>query len=118
MTAGNVASIIAAACVTYLPTSQQWNRLVAFWFTGFQAIGFSLSLAMISSNVRFGVTSQESLNMDFVATQVGGFTKKTVTTAVTFVGVRLQCRIPFVLNVHPQIVVLHWEYCRVRASIG
>ncbi|KAI0707432.1 MFS general substrate transporter [Cerioporus squamosus] len=64
---GNITSVIAAACLTYLPEDQKWNRLVAYWFTGFQAVGFSLSLAMISNNI-------------------GGFTKKTFTTAVTFIG--------------------------------
>ncbi|TBU42628.1 MFS general substrate transporter [Dichomitus squalens] len=67
MTATNIASIIAAACLTYLPSSQQWNRLISFWFTGFEMAAFSLSLSMITSNV-------------------GGFTKKTVTTAIVFVG--------------------------------
>ncbi|EJF56374.1 MFS general substrate transporter [Dichomitus squalens LYAD-421 SS1] len=67
MAAGNITCIIAAACLTYLPSHQQWNRLVAFWFTQFQSVGFSLSLVMISNNV-------------------GGFTKRTFVTAVTFVG--------------------------------
>ncbi|KAH9938890.1 MFS general substrate transporter [Epithele typhae] len=67
MATGNITCIIAAACLTYLPAEQKWNRLVAFWFTSFQSVGFSLSLVMISNNV-------------------GGFTKRTFTTAVTFVG--------------------------------
>ncbi|CDO72575.1 hypothetical protein BN946_scf184983.g58 [Trametes cinnabarina] len=67
MAAGNITCIIAAACVTYLPSDQKWNRLIAYWFTSFQSVGFSLSLVMISNNI-------------------GGFTKKTFTTAVTFVG--------------------------------
>ncbi|KAI0665734.1 MFS general substrate transporter [Trametes maxima] len=67
MAAGNITCIIAAACLTYLPSEQKWNRLVAFWFTSVQSVGFSLSLVMISNNV-------------------GGFTKKTFTTALTFVG--------------------------------
>ncbi|KAI9069933.1 MFS general substrate transporter [Trametes sanguinea] len=67
MAAGNITCIIAAACLTYLPSDQKWNRLVAYWFTSFQSVGFSLSLVMISNNI-------------------GGFTKKTFTTAVTFVG--------------------------------
>lgn len=36
MAAGNITCIIAAACLAYLPTHMQWNRLVAFWFTAFQ----------------------------------------------------------------------------------
>ncbi|KAI0707431.1 MFS general substrate transporter [Cerioporus squamosus] len=67
MAAGNITCIIAAACLTYLPSDQKWNRLVAYWFTSFQSVGFALSLVMISNNV-------------------GGFTKKTFTTAVTFIG--------------------------------
>ena len=36
MALGNITCIIAAACVTYLPSEQKWNRLVAYWFTQFQ----------------------------------------------------------------------------------
>ncbi|OJT05238.1 hypothetical protein TRAPUB_3976 [Trametes pubescens] len=92
MAAGNITCIIAAACLTYLPSDQKWNRLVAFWFTSFQvgasesssyfvltyvaqSVGFALSLVMISNNV-------------------GGFTKKTFTTAVTFIGVSRTLRLP------------------------
>ncbi|KAI0739999.1 MFS general substrate transporter [Daedaleopsis nitida] len=67
MALGNTTCIIAAACLIYLPDEQKWSRLVAYWFTNFQSVGFSLSLVMISNNV-------------------GGFTKKTFTTAVTFIG--------------------------------
>ncbi|PCH34581.1 MFS general substrate transporter, partial [Wolfiporia cocos MD-104 SS10] len=67
MAAGNITCIIAAACLTYLPSDQKWNRLVAYWFTSFQSVGFSLSLVMISNNI-------------------GGFTKRTFTTAITFIG--------------------------------
>ncbi|KAI0728947.1 MFS general substrate transporter [Fomitopsis betulina] len=67
MATGNIVCIISAACLTYLPSDQKWNRLVAYWFTSFQSVGFSLSLVMISNNI-------------------GGFTKRTFTTAVTFVG--------------------------------
>ncbi|KAI0706690.1 MFS general substrate transporter [Earliella scabrosa] len=67
MALGNITCIIAAACLIYLPDEQRWNRLIAYWFTTFQSVGFSLSLVMISNNV-------------------GGFTKKTFTTAVTFIG--------------------------------
>ncbi|KAJ7358609.1 major facilitator superfamily domain-containing protein [Mycena albidolilacea] len=64
---GNATCIVAAAALTYAPRDQKWGRLVAFWFTSFQSVGFSLSLVMISANV-------------------GGFTKRQVTTVVTFVG--------------------------------
>ncbi|KAJ7669671.1 major facilitator superfamily domain-containing protein [Mycena rosella] len=64
---GNATCIIAAAALTYAPHDQKWGRLVAFWFTSFQSVGFSLSLVMISANV-------------------GGFTKRQVTTVVTFIG--------------------------------
>ncbi|RDX42116.1 MFS general substrate transporter [Lentinus brumalis] len=67
MALGNITCIIAAACLTYLPSDLKWNRLIAYWFTNFQSVGFALSLVMISNNV-------------------GGFTKKTFTTAVTFTG--------------------------------
>ncbi|CCL98378.1 uncharacterized protein FIBRA_00373 [Fibroporia radiculosa] len=67
MAAGNITCIISAACLTYLPADQKWNRLIAYWFTNFQSVGFSLSLVMISNNV-------------------GGFTKKTFITALTFIG--------------------------------
>ncbi|EMD31558.1 hypothetical protein CERSUDRAFT_100231 [Gelatoporia subvermispora B] len=64
---GNIVCIIAAGCLAFLPADQRWNRLVAYWFTYFQTIGFALSLVMISNNI-------------------GGYTKKTFTTAITFVG--------------------------------
>ncbi|KAJ7167242.1 major facilitator superfamily domain-containing protein [Mycena crocata] len=64
---GNATCIVAAAALTYAPHDQKWGRLVAFWFTSFQSVGFSLSLVMISANV-------------------GGFTKRQVTTVVTFIG--------------------------------
>ncbi|KAH9916478.1 MFS general substrate transporter [Fomitopsis serialis] len=55
MATGNIVCIISAACLTYLPSDQKWNRLVAYWFTSFQA-------------------------------RIGGFTKRTFTTALTFIG--------------------------------
>ncbi|KAF7311323.1 MFS general substrate transporter [Mycena kentingensis (nom. inval.)] len=64
---GNATCIVAAAALTYAPKEQKWGRLVAFWFTSFASVGFSLSLVMVSANV-------------------GGFTKRQVTTVVTFVG--------------------------------
>ncbi|KAF5356616.1 hypothetical protein D9758_008204 [Tetrapyrgos nigripes] len=67
MFVGNATCIIAAACLTYGPKEDKWGRLVAFWFTSFASVGFALSMVMISANV-------------------GGFTKRQVTTAVTFIG--------------------------------
>ncbi|OCH87026.1 MFS general substrate transporter [Obba rivulosa] len=67
MAVGNITCIIAAAFLAYLPTDQKWNRLVAYWFTSFQSVGFALGLVMISNNI-------------------GGFTKKTFTTALIFIG--------------------------------
>ncbi|KAL1745032.1 major facilitator superfamily domain-containing protein [Schizophyllum fasciatum] len=67
MFVGNCTCIIAAACLTYGPSDQKWGRLVAFWFTSFQSVGFSLSLVMVSANV-------------------GGYTKRQVITALTFIG--------------------------------
>ncbi|OBZ73439.1 hypothetical protein A0H81_07257 [Grifola frondosa] len=67
MVVGNVPCIIGAAALTYLPADQKWNRLVAYWFTLFQTVGFALSLVMISNNI-------------------GGYTKRTFTNAVTFIG--------------------------------
>ncbi|KAJ7609613.1 hypothetical protein DFH06DRAFT_1308887, partial [Mycena polygramma] len=59
---GNATCIVAAAALTYAPRDEKWGRLVAFWFTSFQSVGFSLSLVMIPANV-------------------GGFTKRQVTTS-------------------------------------
>ncbi|KAF8532014.1 major facilitator superfamily domain-containing protein [Gautieria morchelliformis] len=67
MTIGNVTCIIASACMAYLPLSNQWGRLVAFWFTSLQSVGFSLGLAMVSLNM-------------------GGYTKKSFTGATLFVA--------------------------------
>ncbi|KIJ44825.1 hypothetical protein M422DRAFT_207764 [Sphaerobolus stellatus SS14] len=67
MTIGNVTCIIASACLAYLPLENRWGRLIAFWFTPLQSIGFSLGLAMVSVNT-------------------GGYTKKTFTGATMFVG--------------------------------
>ncbi|KAL1668979.1 major facilitator superfamily domain-containing protein [Schizophyllum commune] len=65
---GNCTCIIAAACLTYGPSDERWGRLVAFWFTSFQSVGFSLSLVMVSANV-------------------GGYTKRQVVTALTFINI-------------------------------
>ncbi|KAL1938014.1 hypothetical protein VTO73DRAFT_12025 [Trametes versicolor] len=67
MTASNVVCIISGAFLTFLPTDERWSRLVAFWFMWFQTVGFALSLVVIANNV-------------------GGFTKKTCTTAIMFIG--------------------------------
>ncbi|VDC05871.1 unnamed protein product [Peniophora sp. CBMAI 1063] len=67
MFTGNAICIIAAAVLTYGPQEQKWGRLVAFWFTSFQSVGFSLSLVMVSANV-------------------GGFTKRQVTAVIVFIG--------------------------------
>jgi len=64
---GNAASIVAAAALTYAPQEQKWGRLVAFWFTSCQSVGFALSMVMVSANV-------------------GGFTKRQITTVFIFVG--------------------------------
>lgn len=42
MAAGNIICIVAAACLTYMPDDQKWNRIVAFWFTSFQASAMRL----------------------------------------------------------------------------
>ncbi|KZV60865.1 MFS general substrate transporter [Peniophora sp. CONT] len=67
MFTGNCVCIIAAAVLTYGPQDKKWGRLVAFWFTSFQSVGFSLSLVMVSANV-------------------GGFTKRQVTAVIVFIG--------------------------------
>ncbi|KAK8844009.1 hypothetical protein IAR55_006802 [Kwoniella newhampshirensis] len=64
---GNATCIVAACALTYAPHHETWGRLVAFWFTSFQSVGFSLSLVMISANV-------------------GGYTKRQTMTTVTFIG--------------------------------
>ncbi|WWD21335.1 hypothetical protein CI109_105819 [Kwoniella shandongensis] len=64
---GNATCIVAACALTYAPHHQTWGRLVAFWFTSCQSVGFSLSLVMVSANV-------------------GGYTKRQTITAVTFIG--------------------------------
>ncbi|EMD31559.1 hypothetical protein CERSUDRAFT_78016 [Gelatoporia subvermispora B] len=64
----NVTCIIAAACLAYLPTNRKWSRLVAYWFTSFQPL-----------SPRHWQSISDS-------PQVGGFTKKTFTTALVFIG--------------------------------
>ncbi|THU89913.1 MFS general substrate transporter [Dendrothele bispora CBS 962.96] len=65
---GNSTCIVAAACLTYGPKDDKWGRLVAFWFTSFASVGFAMSMIMISANV-------------------GGFTKRQITTALTFINI-------------------------------
>ena len=67
MFCGNVICIIAAATLTYIPNGNSWGKVVAYWFTLCQSVGFSLSLVMISANF-------------------GGYTKRTTVNAITFVG--------------------------------
>lgn len=40
-TAANIICTVAAACTGYLPEDKKWMRLVAFWFTNFQSVGFA-----------------------------------------------------------------------------
>lgn len=54
MTVGNVACLIASACLAYLPTEQKWGRLVSFWITPCQSVGFSLMLVMVSTRFPSG----------------------------------------------------------------
>ncbi|KAF9036441.1 MFS general substrate transporter [Hymenopellis radicata] len=65
----NATTIIAAACLTYAPQEQKWGRLVAFWLTSFQSVGFAMGFVMITANV-------------------GGFTKRQVTSAATFIVIQ------------------------------
>ncbi|BGP38182.1 hypothetical protein JCM10449v2_002111 [Rhodotorula kratochvilovae] len=62
---GNVVCVMATALLSFLPTEMTWGRLVAFWLINFQSIGFTLGLVMVSSNV-------------------GGFTKRSITSAMVF----------------------------------
>ncbi|KAJ8087177.1 hypothetical protein PM082_006005 [Marasmius tenuissimus] len=64
-TGANIICTVAAACTGYLPEDKKWMRLVAFWFTNCQSVGFAASLVMVSSNM-------------------GGYTHKTVANAVVF----------------------------------
>jgi len=65
--AGNIACLIAAAVLAYLPTDRTWMRLVAFWFTNLQSVSFSLALNMVSANM-------------------SGYTKKQIVSALTFMS--------------------------------
>lgn len=59
--------IIGAALLVALPNSNKWGRLVALWLCYFQGLGFSMSLTIVSSNI-------------------AGYTKKQVTSALLFTG--------------------------------
>ncbi|GAA6051464.1 hypothetical protein NBRC10513_000412 [Rhodotorula toruloides] len=65
VTCGNIICVIATALLSFLPTSQHWGRLVSFWLVNTQSVGFTLGLVMVSSNI-------------------GGYTKKSVTSAMVF----------------------------------
>ncbi|KAI9069932.1 MFS general substrate transporter [Trametes sanguinea] len=67
MTASSIICIVAAAFLTFLPSDRKWGRLISYWFTAFQTVGLALSLVMIANNI-------------------GGYTKKTFTTVVVFIG--------------------------------
>ncbi|KLO18525.1 MFS general substrate transporter [Schizopora paradoxa] len=66
-TAGNIACLIGAACLAYLPANKTWLRLVAFWWNNVQSVSFSLALNMISVNM-------------------SGYTKKQIASALTFIA--------------------------------
>ncbi|KAF9036440.1 MFS general substrate transporter [Hymenopellis radicata] len=80
---GNAACIIAAACLTYAPQDQKWGRLAAFWFTSFSSVGFAMdsswSLPCVSAIFSSVLVLTGSQN-------VGGFTKRQVTSAATFIA--------------------------------
>ncbi|GAA5914112.1 hypothetical protein JCM8208_005146 [Rhodotorula glutinis] len=65
VTVGNVVCVVATALLSFLPTSNHWGRLIAFWFVNVQSIGFTLGLVMISSNI-------------------GGYSKRSITSAMVF----------------------------------
>ena len=67
MIVANSICIIGAALLVGLPDSNKWGRLVAIWLCYFQGLGFSMSLTMVSSNV-------------------AGYTKKQLTSAILFTG--------------------------------
>lgn len=47
----NILCTAAAACVAFLPRTQPWGRLVAFWLTNAQSVSFTIALTMVSSNM-------------------------------------------------------------------
>ena len=50
-TFANIVCTVASACMAYLPRSKKWGRLVSFWLTNAQSVGFTISLVTISSNM-------------------------------------------------------------------
>lgn len=50
-TVANILCTVAAACTAYLPRSNTWGRLVSFWLTNAQSVGFSIALVTLSSNM-------------------------------------------------------------------
>lgn len=63
MTTANTICIIGSVLLVGLLTSNKWGRLVALWLCYCQAVGFSLSFMIMSSNI-------------------AGYTKKQVTSAL------------------------------------
>jgi hypothetical protein len=50
-TTANLLCVAAAAGMAYLPRSNTWGRLVCFWLTNTQSVGFTVSLVTVSSNM-------------------------------------------------------------------
>lgn len=50
-TAANILCTVAAGCMAYLPRSHTWSRLVCFWLTNAQSVGFTVSMVTVSSNM-------------------------------------------------------------------
>ncbi|KAK1765491.1 MFS transporter [Phialemonium atrogriseum] len=50
-TTANILCTLSAALLAYLPRSNTWGRLVCFWLTNAQSVGFTVSLTTISSNM-------------------------------------------------------------------
>ncbi|OAA59064.1 allantoate permease [Niveomyces insectorum RCEF 264] len=67
MIVANTICILGAGLLVGLPIENKWGRLVALWLCYFQGLGFSMSLTMVSSNI-------------------AGYTKKQLTSAVLFTG--------------------------------
>jgi MFS family permease len=65
MITANTIAIIGSALLVGLPASNKWGRIAALWLVYFQAVGYSLSFTIMSSNI-------------------AGYTKKQVTSALYF----------------------------------
>jgi hypothetical protein len=63
----NTICIAGAAMLVGVPNQYKWPRLVGLWLCFFQGLGFSMSLTMVTSNV-------------------AGYTKKQLTSAILFTG--------------------------------